>query len=322
MGPVRTRHGSHQIATQSSHFVDRAGRQAKMTSIDIWIPWRNAHKPNLFFSLNLLFSKGVKHTAPFHLNIFLSDCAFRPYIHTSLAIILVHFLDGVSALSLKVEPFDSARWGLGTLCHGIQNSMGAILACHPAQSTEWLDWVAKWCEWWRVRTGPICGWVCCVWQSISFKKFFLCAVFLSAWRVRRCVDTHRLLYFAIDKESHPPIPGHWYFKCLRKKKKRRIPGSIDCDRHTSSRLHLPSWYLVLDFRHLLAVPWLFPQHMDLHVLLHFLYWGFGWVDKAQCFRSARRFGAAGSSPDFSRVFHDMVLLGLCLELSFDVLVLC
>ena len=27
-------------------------------------------------------------------------------------------------------------------------------------------------------------------------------------------------------------------------------------------------------------------------------WGFGWVDKAQCFRSARRFGA-GSSPDFS-----------------------
>ena len=34
---------------------------------------------------------------------------------------------------------------------------------------------------------------------------------------------------------------------------------------------------------------------------------------------ARRFGAAGSSPDFSRVFHDMELLGLCLELSFNVL---
>ena len=28
------------------------------------------------------------------------------------------------------------------------------------------------------------------------------------------------------------------------------------------------------------------------------------------------FGAAGSSPDFSRVFHDQALLGLCLELSF------
>ena len=31
----------------------------------------------------------------------------------------------------------------------------------------------------------------------------------------------------------------------------------------------------------------------------FCRWGFGWVDKAQCFRSARRFGAVGSSPDFS-----------------------
>ena len=36
--------------------------------------------------------------------------------------------------------------------------------------------------------------------------------------------------------------------------------------------------------------------------IYFCRWGFGWVDKAQCFRSARRFGAAGSSPDFSRVF--------------------
>ena len=35
---------------------------------------------------------------------------------------------------------------------------------------------------------------------------------------------------------------------------------------------------------------------------YFCKWGFGWVDKAQCFRSARRFGAAGSSPDFSRGF--------------------
>ena len=28
--------------------------------------------------------------------------------------------------------------------------------------------------------------------------------------------------------------------------------------------------------------------------IYFCRWGFGWVDKAQCFRSARRFGAAGS----------------------------
>ena len=30
----------------------------------------------------------------------------------------------------------------------------------------------------------------------------------------------------------------------------------------------------------------------------FCRWGLGWVDKAQCFRLARRFGAAGSSLDF------------------------
>ena len=50
--------------------------------------------------------------------------------------------------------------------------------------------------------------------------------------------------------------------------------------------------------------------------IYFCRWGFGWVEKAQCFRSARRFGAAGLSPDFSRVFHGMALLGLCLETFF------
>ena len=49
----------------------------------------------------------------------------------------------------------SMRWGLCALHHGIQNSMEAILACYPARSTEWLDWVAKPCEGWRMRTSPI-----------------------------------------------------------------------------------------------------------------------------------------------------------------------
>ena len=43
MWPVGIRHRSHHFATQSSHFVDRAGWQAKMASIEFWIPWRNAH---------------------------------------------------------------------------------------------------------------------------------------------------------------------------------------------------------------------------------------------------------------------------------------
>ena len=37
MWPVRIRHSSHEIATQSSHFVDRGGWQAKMASIEFWI---------------------------------------------------------------------------------------------------------------------------------------------------------------------------------------------------------------------------------------------------------------------------------------------
>ena len=63
---------------------------------------------------------------------------------------------------------------------------------------------------------------------------------------------------------------------------------------------------VLCFFHLLSI--------DVHLQLSLQYrWGFGWVDKAQCFRSARRFGAVGLRPDFSRVFSWPVLLDLCLE---------
>ena len=49
MVPVRIRHSSHHFATQSSHSVDLAGWQAKIASIESWIPWRNAHKS--WFSL-------------------------------------------------------------------------------------------------------------------------------------------------------------------------------------------------------------------------------------------------------------------------------
>ena len=46
MGPVRIHHSSHDFGWQSSHSVDLTGWQAKMASIEIWIPWRNAHKPH------------------------------------------------------------------------------------------------------------------------------------------------------------------------------------------------------------------------------------------------------------------------------------
>ena len=46
MGPVRLRHNSHGFGWQSIHSVHLAGWQAKMASIETWIPWRNAHKPH------------------------------------------------------------------------------------------------------------------------------------------------------------------------------------------------------------------------------------------------------------------------------------
>ena len=52
-----------------------------------------------------------------------------------------------------------------TVRHGIQTSMEAILACHPASSTKCLDWVAKLCERWSMRAGPILGGD--VYQSVS-----------------------------------------------------------------------------------------------------------------------------------------------------------
>ena len=47
------------------------------------------------------------------------------------------------------------QWGLCALRHGIQISMEAILACHPARSTEWLDCHPKSCELWHIHTGLI-----------------------------------------------------------------------------------------------------------------------------------------------------------------------
>ena len=38
MWPVRIRHSSHDFAPQSSHSVDLARWQAKMVSIEIWLP--------------------------------------------------------------------------------------------------------------------------------------------------------------------------------------------------------------------------------------------------------------------------------------------
>ena len=50
--------------------------------------------------------------------------------------------------------FGDTKRGLCALRYSIQVSMEAIMAFHPAKSTEWLDWAKKSCELWRNRTGP------------------------------------------------------------------------------------------------------------------------------------------------------------------------
>ena len=64
------------------------------------------------------------------------------------------------------------RWGLCALRHGIQISMEAILACHLARSTEWLDCHPKLCELWQSRTGLIVG---------SRFRHQLCTVVQGCW---------------------------------------------------------------------------------------------------------------------------------------------
>ena len=44
IGSAQIRHSLHEIVTQPSHSVDRAGWQAKMASIEFWIPCRIAHR--------------------------------------------------------------------------------------------------------------------------------------------------------------------------------------------------------------------------------------------------------------------------------------
>ena len=52
----------------------------------------------------------------------------------------------------------------------------AILACNPALSTEWLDWVAISCGLWHIRTGVIDLWPrlfrhCCIRRLVGLRSF-------------------------------------------------------------------------------------------------------------------------------------------------------
>ena len=78
----------------------------------------------------------------------------------------------LSLCSCVIFAFCWIGWGPCALHHWIQSSMESILACHPAVSTEWLDWVANSrilqgrnrTHLWRVRNWH---WAQNFWQNCS-----------------------------------------------------------------------------------------------------------------------------------------------------------
>ena len=101
----------------------------------------------------------------YSVNVAWMNFALAPVTSTSLLFFFVSFqyiryvmslmwLGFFFLFSLNTSNLSHKRRGLCAERHGIQISMEAILAGHPALCTEWLDWVAKWCELWRIRTDP------------------------------------------------------------------------------------------------------------------------------------------------------------------------
>ena len=74
-GPVWICHKSREFATQRSHSVDWAGWQApaKIYSIELWMPWRNVHRPSCH-------SRMCSPTANFQSYLFLPPVSFVMYL--------------------------------------------------------------------------------------------------------------------------------------------------------------------------------------------------------------------------------------------------
>ena len=145
MGPARLRHCLHDFSTQSSHSVDLTGWQAKMASIGIWVLWHNAHKPH--FKESLWCTADMRHPAT----------VYEAERSTQRLLKWPSLQCDLKRKELYPSPPPSRKKSNGACAHyvmvktGIQNSVAAILAFHPALSTEWLDWVAISCELWHLH---------------------------------------------------------------------------------------------------------------------------------------------------------------------------
>ena len=106
MGPVRLRHSSHDFGWQSNHSVDLAGWKAKMASIEIWIPWRNAHKPHY------PYSKPVPVTlfyASFELSLMVHELPQGTYRLTVTTSVYIYIMIGVDCQKKPSKSWETIR---------------------------------------------------------------------------------------------------------------------------------------------------------------------------------------------------------------------
>ena len=106
-----------------------------------------------------------------------------------------------------------------TLRHGIQKSMEAILACHPALSTKWLVWVATSCELshtvepvlattWQKRPPENCGHAISVPSIRGFKCTECILENVTTWEMR-IADTGGRPKVSIQPAKSDHIRQNW-----------------------------------------------------------------------------------------------------------------
>ena len=118
-----------------------------------------------------------------------------------------------NAMAFSIESWNERRnlrfrytSGLCALCHRIQISVEAILACHPARSTAWLDCHPKPCELWHIHTRSI--------ESIAIRS----CVQKQQTDCGYSVDFFLEFFFAVFCTSEPvrPLPQNSQKKKTRK----------------------------------------------------------------------------------------------------------
>ena len=118
----------------------------------------------------------------------------------------------------------------GACVHYVMVSKFQWKPCHPALSTDWLDWVVKWCELWCIRTGYIYTTRKKITKTIHLKSTYTDT--LHAWKFTVCVPHFRqktnfkswaVMGFSVAHQCPPAID----FVCVAMAGSHTWKGSID-----------------------------------------------------------------------------------------------